>query len=151
MTLSEKLLRIQYIPKKIVELEINREILTTVKAPRYDSIGEGKGSRKNNAEISMQDATDTSSEIEKLRTERELLIAQVCKEIDDVICGEDIVSVDMRVILKKHLLKGFPLKKIAASVVHRNYKTTRDLYQEGCKILKIYHTIPHDSTQFHLR
>lgn len=150
MTLEEKIQRIRMIPKKIVDLEISKELRASVHAVQYENAGNGKSSRKNSTESAMQDVVSIGEEIEDLLAEQKRLIAQVCDEIDQTICGEGLVSIDMRVILKEHLLKGTPLKRIASDIVHREYKTTRYLYRNGCEKLKISHSIPLNPTQSHL-
>ena len=134
------------IPKKIVDLEISRELRASVTAVQYENIGAGKGSRGNSTETAMQDAASIGVEIEKLQAERKQLIAQVCDEIDKTICDDDIASIDMRIVLKEHLLRGISLKRIASNIVHREYKTTRYIYRNGCEKLKIPHAIPHNPT-----
>lgn len=146
MTLEEKIKRIRMIPKKIADLEISRELRASVAAVQYENIGAGKGSRENSTETAMQDAASIGLEIEKLQAERKQLIAQVCDEIDKTICDDDITSIDMRIVLKEHLLIGISLKRIASNIVHREYKTTRYIYRNGCEKLKIPHSIPHNPT-----
>lgn len=151
MTFFEKVCRIQFIPKKIAELELNKDLVADVKAIRYDNIGAGKGSNRNSIESAMQKVVDIDNEIDALSMELEQLTVQVCEEIDNVICGEDANSVDMRIILKKKLLKNKNLKFIAIKVVHRDYGIVRKLYREGCAKLKIPHSISLNPTQSHLQ
>lgn len=139
MTLEEKIIRYRNIPKRIAELKIDKEICAFVKAVQYDSIGEGKGTSGNRTETKMVDAAAISAEIDELEKECNALKVDILQEINETICGDDVISIDMRLILKEHLLKGTPLTKISEKIVHRNYKTTRLFYQEGCEKLKIYH------------
>lgn len=149
LTIDEKVERIREIPKKIVDLEITRDIKESVGAMRYDNIGAGKGSKRNSAEDALISAISIEEEISLMREERDALILEVCDEIDAKICDDTIKAIDMRVILKEHILRDKSLKQIARDIVHREYKTTRRLYQEGCEKLKYpaqSHSIPHDPT-----
>ena len=136
MTLEEKINRYRSIPKRIAELEIDKDICTSVKAVQYDSIGDAKGTPENNAERKMVDAAAISAEITELEKEHASIRLELKDSIDQAICGEDIHSVDMRMVLKSHLLQNVPLNQVAKKVVHRDYSATRKMYQEGFAMLK---------------
>lgn len=149
MTLEEKIARYRSIPKRVAELEIDKDICTSVKAVRYSNIGDGKGTPENNTEIKMVDAAVISVEIDELRKERDTLKLDILQEINNVIVGDGAHEVDMRIILKKHLLEGENIKAIANKVVHRDYGVTRRMYQEGLARLKNLtqsHSIPPNLT-----
>ena len=47
MTIEEKITRYRGIPKLIKDLQIDKEICTSVKSVQFDSIGEAKGTHGN--------------------------------------------------------------------------------------------------------
>ncbi len=146
MTLEEKIIRYQNIPKRIAELKIDKEICTSVKAVQYDSIGEGKGTSENRTEAKMVDAAAISEEIEQLEKEYDILKLDILQKINNGIIGDGVREVDMRTILKERMLYGRSFNYIANKVVHINRKSVSALYHEGCSILKISPIIPINST-----
>lgn len=146
MTLEEKINRYRSIPKRITELEIDKDICTSVKAVQYDSIGDGKGTHGNRMETRMVDAAAISAEIDELKKEYDVLKLDILQEINIGISGDSIREVDIRTILKEHLLEGLNIKAIANKVIHRDYKATLSLYKTGCDLLKIYHSKPPNTT-----
>lgn len=149
MTLEEKISRYRSIPKRIAELEIDKDICTSVKAVQYDSIGDAKGTPANNAERKMVDAAAIAAEIKELEKEYDVLKLDILQKINSVIDGNGVREVDMRTILKERVLYGRSFNYIANKVVHINRKSVSTLYHEGCSILKIspqFSSIPINST-----
>ena len=136
MTIEEKIARYREIPKLIEDLQIDKEICTSVKSVQYDSIGEAKGTTENNTEKKLITAAEIDEKIVALQQERDRLEIGIMQHINTVLCGNDVETVDTRITLKKYLLQGVPLKQIAARHLHRDYKKTKDLYSVGVKIIK---------------
>ncbi len=146
MTLEEKINRYRSIPKRIAELKIDKEICTSVKSVRYDSIGDAKVRSVNQVQRKMTEAAAISVEIDGLKREYDMLRLDIMREINVGIDGDGVREIDMRIILKKHLLDGLNIKHIASKVIHRDYKVARSLYNTGCDLLKIYHSNPPNTT-----
>lgn len=94
MTIEEKITRYRGIPKLIKDLQIDKEICTSVKSVQFDSIGEAKGTHGNSTEKKLIDAAEISEKIAALQQERDLLtpyyaaltlhsvdLRQVCNEL----------------------------------------------------------------------
>lgn len=142
MNLSEKIERLRIIPKKIVDLKLNRE-LGIHSSPQYDCIGSTRSINADNTEENnMIEFADDGEEIKRLIEEKDRLTAEVCQEIDKIIPDTSVDDLDRRSIMKSNLLKNMSLKAIANKVVHRDYKTVRAIFHETCDELKIYHSIP---------
>ena len=79
MTIEEKIARYREIPKLIEDLQIDKEICTSVKSVQYDSIGEAKGTTENNTEKKLITAAEIGEKIVALQQERDRLeIHQYC-------------------------------------------------------------------------
>lgn len=136
MTIEEKVTRYREIPKLIRDLQIDKEICTSVKSVQFDSIGEAKGTHGNSTEKKLIDAAEISEKIAALQQEREQLELGIMQHINTTLCGSDEETVDMRIALKKYLLQGLSLKQIATRHLHRDYKKTKELYSTGFEIIK---------------
>ncbi|MDO4945939.1 MAG: hypothetical protein Q4E74_12165 [Ruminococcus sp.] len=137
MTISEKINRIQAIPKKIVEIERNRDRLKSPNAFRCENTGASAGTPDNTSEIRMVNYSSAGAEIEKLTAERDDLVKEIQAEIDEILSGEDAYAIDRREVIKSKFINGDTLKYISCKVIHRNYTTTKKMFQEGCEELKI--------------
>ncbi len=146
MTIEEKIARYREIPKLIEDLQIDKEICTSVKSVQYDSIGEAKGTHENSTEKKLIDAAEIAAEIVQLERERDQLKLGILQEINCAISGDGAKEVEMRIILKSHLLTGNSLKHISCAVIHRDYGTTRKIFHEGLDLLKKPHSISLDLT-----
>ena len=132
MTIEEKIKRYRGIPKLIKDLQIDKEICTSVKSVQFDSIGEAKGTH----EKKLIDAAEISEKIAALQQERDRLELSIMQHINTTLCGSDEETVDMRIALKKYLLQGLSLKQIATRHLHRDYKKTKELYSTGFEKIK---------------
>lgn len=148
MTIEEKITRYRDIPKLIRDLQIDKEICTSVKSVQFDSIGEAKGTHGNSTEKKLIDAAEISEKIEQLEQERDQLKLGILQEINRAISGGGAKEVEMRIILKSHLLTGNSLKQISRLVVHRDYGVTRKIFHEGLAMLE---KTSHDLTESHLQ
>lgn len=148
MTIEEKITRYRDIPKLIRDLQIDKEICTSVKSVQFDSIGEAKGTHGNSTEKKLIDAAEISEKIEQLEQERDQLKLGILQEINRAISGGGAKEVEMRIILKSHLLTGNSLKQISRLVVHRDYGATRKIFHEGLAMLE---KISHNLTESHLQ
>lgn len=137
MTISEKIERIQAIPKKIMEIERNRERLKSPNVFSYENTGASAGTPDNTSEIQMVNYSYAGNEIEKLMAERETLVKDIQAEIDERLPGEDAYAIDRREVIKSKFINGDTLKYISCKVIHRNYTTTKKMFHEGCDKLKI--------------
>lgn len=148
MTIEEKITRYRGIPKLIKDLQIDKEICTSVKSVQFDSIGEAKGTHGNSTEKKLIDAAEISEKIAALQQERDRLELSIMQHINTTLCGSDEETVDMRIILKSHLLTGNSLKQISRLVVHRDYGVTRKIFHEGLAMLE---KTSHNLTESHLQ
>ena len=151
MTIEEKIARYREIPKLIEDLQIDKEICTSVKSVQYDSIGEAKGTHENSTEKKLIDAAEIDTEIAQLERERNQLKLEILQEINCAISGDGAKEVEMRIILKSHLLTGNSLKHISCVVVHRDYGATRKIFREGLTLLKKPYSISLNLTESHLK
>lgn len=147
MTIDEKIARYREIPKLIEDLQIDKEICTSVNSVQYDSIGEAKGTHENSTEKKLIDAAEISQKIAELQLERARLELSIMQHINGVLCGGDKETVDMRIVLKKYLLQGVSLKQIATRHLHRNYTKTKELYNTGCKIIKNFPSLTENNRE----
>ena len=136
MTIEEKIKRYRGIPKLLKDLQIDKEICTSVKSVQFDSIGEAKGTHGNSTEKKLIDAAEISEKIAALQQERDRLELSIMQHINTTLCGSDEETVDMRIALKKYLLQGLSLKQIATRHLHRDYKKTKELYITGFEKIK---------------
>ena len=136
MTIEEKITRYRSIPKLIKDLQIDKEICTSVKSVQFDSIGEAKGTHGNSTEKKLIDAAEISEKIAALQQERDRLELSIMQHINTTLRGSDEETVDMRIALKKYLLQGLSLKQIATRHLHRDYKKTKELYSTGFEKIK---------------
>lgn len=136
MTIREKITRYREIPKRIAELRIDKDICTSVKTVQFDSLGVTRGSVGNRTERKLLHATEIDVEIERLEQERYQLKLGLLQEINTAIPGGSAKEVEMRIILKSHLLTGNSLKHISREVVHRDYGITRKIFREGLALLE---------------
>ena len=134
MTIEEKITRYRGIPKLIKDLQIDKEICTSVKSVQFDSIGEAKGTHGNITEKKLIDAAEISEKIAALLQDQ--LELGIMQHINIALCGSDEETVDMRIALKKYLLQGLSLKQIATRHLHRDYKKTKELYSTGFEKIK---------------
>lgn len=148
MTIEEKITRYRDIPKLIRDLQIDKEICMSVKSVQFDSIGEAKGTHGNSTEKKLIDAAEISEKIEQLEQERDQLKLGILQEINQAISGGGAKEVEMRIILKSHLLTGNSLKQISRLVVHRDYGVTRKIFHEGLAMLE---KTSHNLTESHLQ
>lgn len=148
MTIEEKIARYRSIPKRVAELQMDLAICTSVQAVRYDSIGEAKGTSGNATEQKLLNAVEITAEIEQLEQERDQLKLGILQEINRAISGGGAKEVEMRIILKSHLLTGNSLKQISRVVVHRDYGVTRKIFHEGLAMLE---KTSHNLTESHLQ
>lgn len=137
MTIEDKIKRIQAIPKRITELQRNRERLEDPKSTSYDNTGGSSGTRNNSSESKAVNYTQDGYDILKLKKEREILIKEIQAEIDEKLIGESAYIIDMREIVKSKYINGDTLKYISRNVIHRNYTTTKKMFGEACNKLKI--------------
>ena len=148
MTIEEKITRYRGIPKLIKDLQIDKEICTSVKSVQFDSIGEAKGTHGNSTEKKLIDAAEISEKIGQLEQERDQLKLGILQEINRAISGSGVKAVEMRLILKSHLITGNSLKQISRVVVHRDYGVTRKIFHEGLAMLE---KTSHNLTESHLQ
>ena len=66
MTIEEKITRYRGIPKLIKDLQIDKEICTSVKSVQFDSIGAAHGSAENRTEQKLLRAAEIDEEIGQL-------------------------------------------------------------------------------------
>lgn len=132
MTISEKLRRIKAIPKRINEINRDRNRLLSPKITGFENSGASHSTGGNGAEKAMLDYADIGAEIDDLIRERERLIAEVQDEINGALAGEETRDIDRREVVKSRLIDGNSLKYIANKVVHINYTDTKELFREGC-------------------
>lgn len=148
MTIEEKITRYRGIPKLIKDLQIDKEICTSVKSVQFDSIGEAKGTHGNSTEKKLIDAAEIDEEIERLEQELDQLKLDILQEINHAVSGGGEKEAEMRIILKSHLLTGNSLKRISQVVVHRDYGATRKIFHEGLAMLE---KTSHNLTESHLQ
>ena len=67
MTIEEKITRYRGIPKLIRDLQIDKEICTSVKSVQFDSIGAAHGSAENRTEQKLLCAAEIDEEDRKSR------------------------------------------------------------------------------------
>ena len=135
MTIKEKIARIRAIPKRIAEIESDRSRLLEPKTCGFENTGASASSGGNGTEQANINYADEGKEIFELIKERQKLIYEVQLEINRTITGEDIKDIDMREVMKAHLLDERSLKFIASRIVHKNYTDTKKIYAEGCQRL----------------
>ena len=87
MTIEEKITRYRGIPKLIRDLQIDKEICTSVKSVQFDSIGAAHGSAENRTEQKLLCAAEIDEEIEQLEQERDQLKLWILQEINRAISG----------------------------------------------------------------
>ena len=87
MTIEEKITRYRDIPKLIRDLQIDKEICTSVKSVQFDSIGAAHGSAENRTEQKLLRAAEIDEEIEQLEQERDQLKLWILQEINRAISG----------------------------------------------------------------
>ena len=148
MTIEEKIARYREIPKRIAELCIDKDICTSVKSVQFDSIGATHSSAGNRTEQKLLRAAEIDEEIGQLEQERDRLKLGILQEINQAISGGGAKEVEMRIILKSHLLTGNSLKQISRLVVHRDYGVTRKIFHEGLAMLE---KTSHNLTESHLQ
>lgn len=148
MTIEEKITRYREIPKRIAELYIDKDICTSVKSVQFDSIGAAHGSAGNRTEQKLLRAAEIDGEIVLLEQERDRLKLGILQEINQAISGGGAKEVEMRIVLKSHLLTGNSLKHISRAVVHRDYGVTRKIFHEGLAMLE---KTSHNLTESHLQ
>lgn len=148
MTIEEKIARYRSIPKRVAELQMDLAICTSVQAVRYDSIGAAHSSAGNRTEQKLLRAAEIDEEIGQLEQERDQLKLGILQEINRAISGDGAKEVEMRIILKSHLLTGNSLKHISRAVVHRDYGVTRKIFHEGLAMLE---KTSHNLTESHLQ
>lgn len=148
MTIEEKITHYREIPKRIAELRIDKDICTSVKSVQFDSIGAAHGSAGNQTEQKLLRAAEIDEEIEQLEQERDQLKLDILQKINQAISGGGAKEVEMRIILKSHLLTGNSLKQISRAVVHRDYGVTRKIFHEGLAMLE---KTSHNLTESHLQ
>ena len=85
MTIEEKITRYRSIPKLIKDLQIDKEICTSVKSVQFDSIGEAKGTHGNNTEKKLIDAAEISEKIAALQQERERLELGIMQHLETIL------------------------------------------------------------------
>ena len=98
MTIEEKITRYRDIPKLIKDLQIDKEICTSVKSVQFDSIGAAHGSAENRTEQKLLRAAEIDEEIEQLEQERDQLKLGILQEINQAISGGGAKEVEMRII-----------------------------------------------------
>ena len=81
MTIEEKIKRYRGIPKLLKDLQIDKEICTSVKSVQFDSIGEAKGTHGNSTEKKLIDAAEISEKIAALQQERDRLELSIMQHI----------------------------------------------------------------------
>ena len=140
MTIEEKIKRYRGIPKLLKDLQIDKEICTSVKSVQFDSIGEAKGTHGNSTEKKLIDAAEIRERLTAVEelTQKPMLRLElsIMQHINTTLCGSDEETVDMRIALKKYLLQGLSLKQIATRHLHRDYKKTKELYSTGFEKIK---------------
>lgn len=86
MTIEEKITRYRSIPKLIKDLQIDKEICTSVKSVQFDSIGAAHGSAENRTEQKLLRAAEIDEEIEQLEQMRAAgAVAGICRSAEEAV------------------------------------------------------------------
>ena len=87
MTIEEKITRYRGIPRLIEDLQIDKEICTSVKSVQFDGIGGVRGTHGNSTEKKLLDAAEISEKIAALQQERDRLELSIMQHINTTLCG----------------------------------------------------------------